>query len=152
MTALSKTSLSTTNVQICQEEALLLCECVEQTTQLHPHSKPRPQLAELTPSIFRLDSVAIYDADLGEIDWVGQWFDDLKEVLQNVCVFETSSQEPETCLIRRVLRMETSDRPDAAPRRDGGELYYSSGTPPDDCSSSVPVMNSISYASSSVPR
>jgi two-component system sensor histidine kinase KdpD len=83
----------------------LLCAFLQQATQLNPHGKPGPQLADLVQSIFHMDAVAIYDADLHEIYPLGEWFDDLEEVLQNICVFESSSQDGETGLIRRVLRM-----------------------------------------------
>ncbi len=52
-----------------------------------------------------MEAVAIYDADLHEIYPLGEWFDELEEVLQNICVFESSSEDRETGLIRRVLRM-----------------------------------------------
>jgi two-component system sensor histidine kinase KdpD len=83
----------------------LLRTFVQQTTQLDPHQKPGPQLAKLVQSVFQVEAVAIYDADLREIDAVGDWFDDLKDTLQNICVFDTSNEDGDTGLIRRVLRM-----------------------------------------------
>jgi two-component system sensor histidine kinase KdpD len=86
-------------------EAQNLCAFIRQTTHLDPHRKPGSQLAVLVKSIFQIEASAIFDADLREVYPAGEWFDDLDEVLQNICLFETTSDDPETGLIRRVLRM-----------------------------------------------
>ena len=52
-----------------------------------------------------MESVGIFDADLREVYASGVWADDLKDVLQNICTFETVSDDPETGLSRRVLHM-----------------------------------------------
>jgi two-component system sensor histidine kinase KdpD len=103
---------TTSNIEALKSDApvitlewRLLCTFLQQTTQLSPHSKPGPQLTDLVRSAFQLEAVAIYDADLREMYPLGEWFDDLEEVLQNICLFETSSEDGETGLIRRVLRM-----------------------------------------------
>jgi two-component system sensor histidine kinase KdpD len=82
-----------------------LCSLVHETTRLDPRRKPGPQLASLIKTIFHLDSVAIFDADLQEVYTSGVWADDMKDVLQNICIFETVNDEPETGLSRRVVRM-----------------------------------------------
>lgn len=86
-------------------EAEMLCALIEKTTQMDPHAKPGPPLAALTHSIFGLEAAAILDADLREIYRAGKLFDNVEEVLQNVYAFETASDDPETGLIRRVLRL-----------------------------------------------
>ncbi len=86
-------------------EAERLCNFICEATRLDPRRKPGPQLAPLVQSLFGLESVAILDADLEEVYRVGDWFDDLPDVLQNICTFETVSDDPETGLSRRVLRM-----------------------------------------------
>jgi two-component system sensor histidine kinase KdpD len=101
----SNIEASNADAPVSALEWQLLCAFLQETTQLNPHGKPGPQLTELVRSIFRLEAVAIYDADLREIYPFGEWFDDLEEVLQNICVFESSSEDKETGLIRRVLRM-----------------------------------------------
>lgn len=82
-----------------------LCAFIRRTTQLDPRGKPGPQLAVLVQSIFEVESVAIFDADLHEVYRVGEWFDDLDDLLQNIYIFETISADPETGLVRRVLQM-----------------------------------------------
>ena len=86
-------------------EAENLCIFIRKTTQLDPHGKPGPQLAVLVQSIFKVESVAIFDADLHEVYRAGEWFDDLEDMLQNIYIFETIGDDPETGLIRRVLHI-----------------------------------------------
>jgi two-component system sensor histidine kinase KdpD len=86
-------------------EADQLCTLIHETTKLDPHRKPGQSLATLVQSIFQVESVAIFDADLREVYATGEWFDDLKDVLQNICTFETIIDNPETGLSRRVLHM-----------------------------------------------
>jgi len=93
--------------QICaaKTEASRLCGFIHETTKLNPHRKPGPELAHLLQTVFELDSVAIFDVDLKEVYRAGEWFDDLRDVLQNVCIFETVSDDAQTGLSRRVLHM-----------------------------------------------
>lgn len=86
-------------------EADQLCTLIHETTKLDPHRKPGQPLATLVQSIFQAESVGIFDADLREVYAAGEWSDDLKDVLQNICTFETVSDDPETGLSRRVLHM-----------------------------------------------
>jgi two-component system sensor histidine kinase KdpD len=86
-------------------EAERLCTFVSETTKLGVQRKPGNQLAALVQSIFEVESVAIFDADLREVYAAGKWSDDLEDVLQNICTFETSLDDPETGLSRRVLHM-----------------------------------------------
>lgn len=87
------------------QEADKLCEFLLKTTHVNPHRKPGQQLVDLVQSIFDVEAVAILDLDLREIYRSGEWFDDLEEILKNISVFETTSEDRETGLIRRVLRM-----------------------------------------------
>ena len=86
-------------------EAEKLGAFIRMSTQLNPHGKPGPQLALLVQSVFEAEAVAVFDADLHEVYRVGEWFDDLEDLLQNIYFFETVSNDPETGLIRRVLHM-----------------------------------------------
>lgn len=86
-------------------EADQLCTFIHETTKLDPHRKPGQPLAALVQSTFQLESVGIFDADLREVYATGEWSDDLKDVLQNICTFETVSDDTETGLTRRVLHM-----------------------------------------------
>lgn len=87
------------------EEADKLCEFLHKTTHVHPHRQPGQQLVNLVQSIFDVDAVAILDLDLREIYRTGEWFDDLEEILKSISLFETTSEDRDTGLIRRVLRM-----------------------------------------------
>jgi two-component system sensor histidine kinase KdpD len=86
-------------------EAQRLCDLVRESAQLDLHQKPGPQMSALIRSIFRLEAVAIFDADLNEVYPTGEWFADPEETVRNICVFETVRDDPETGLIRRVLRV-----------------------------------------------
>lgn len=82
-----------------------LCALIQETTRLDPHRKPGHALAMLIQSIFRLESVAILDADLHEVYRYGEWPADVDNLLQNICTFGTQSDDTETGLSKRVLQM-----------------------------------------------
>jgi two-component system sensor histidine kinase KdpD len=82
-----------------------LCKLIDETTRLDPCRKPGHKLAALVQSIFQAESVAIFDADLEEVYRVGDWSHDVHEILKNICVFDTVSDDLETGLSRRVLHM-----------------------------------------------
>lgn len=86
-------------------EADQLCTFIRETTRLDPHRKPGSQLAVLVQSIFQAESVAIFDADLKEVYRAGEWSGDVQDSLQNICIFQTVSDDPETGLSRRVVQM-----------------------------------------------
>ena len=80
-------------------------ELVEHAAELDLHQKPGPALASLIQSIFGFEAVAILDADVNEVYQLGEWFPGVEETVRNVFVFETVRDDPETGLIRRVLRV-----------------------------------------------
>jgi two-component system sensor histidine kinase KdpD len=82
-----------------------LCALIQETTRLDPHRKPGHALAILIRSIFRLESVAILDADLHEVYRCGEWPADVENLLRNICTFGTQSDDTETGLSKRVLQM-----------------------------------------------
>lgn len=86
-------------------EAEQLCTFIRETTKLDPHRKPGPQLAFLIQSIFQADAVAIFDVDLHEVYRAGEWFEDLDDTMQSICIFETASDDAETGLSRRVIQI-----------------------------------------------
>jgi two-component system, OmpR family, sensor histidine kinase KdpD len=88
-----------------QLDADRLCTFLDETTRLGPNRKPGQALASLVQSIFQVESVAILDGDLEEVYRVGEWFDDVQDLLQNICIFETVSDDAETGLSRRVLHI-----------------------------------------------
>ncbi|MGC2164077.1 MAG: ATP-binding protein [Silvibacterium sp.] len=76
-----------------------------ETTHLDLHREPGQQLASLIQSIFEVEAVAIFDADLHQVDRIGEWFADLEDVVRNIYLFEKANQDADTGLIRRVLHM-----------------------------------------------
>jgi two-component system sensor histidine kinase KdpD len=84
-----------------------LYEFTRRTLQMNLHLEPGPQLAELVHEIFALEAVAVFDADLHDVYQAGIWHVDPQELAQNVYYFETSDDDPETGLGRRVVRLGT---------------------------------------------
>ena len=87
------------------EEAEQLCALIQETTRLDPHRKPGQALATMIHSIFRTESVAIFDADLREVYRAGEWTTEVENTLQNICTFNTHADDPQTGLSKRVLQM-----------------------------------------------
>jgi two-component system, OmpR family, sensor histidine kinase KdpD len=84
-----------------------LYEFTRRTLQMNLHVEPGPQLAELVHEIFALEAVAVFDADLHTVYQAGYWGVDPQEMAQNVYYFETSDDDGETGLGRRVVRLGT---------------------------------------------
>lgn len=82
-----------------------LYEFTRQTLQMNLHMEPGAQLAELIHEIFALESVAVFDADLHRVYQAGYWSIDPQEMAQNVYYFESSDDDPETGIGRRVVRL-----------------------------------------------
>lgn len=82
-----------------------LYEFTRRTLQMNLHVEPGRQLAELVQEIFALEAVVIFDADLHETYEAGYWNVDPQELAQNVYYFESSDDDPETGISRRVLRL-----------------------------------------------
>lgn len=86
-------------------EAEKVCELVHGAARLDLQLKPGPQMAALIHSIFGVEAVAIFDGDLDEIYQSGPWFPGLEDTVRSVFIFETVRDDPETGLMRRVLRV-----------------------------------------------
>ncbi len=84
-----------------------LYEFTRRTLQMNLHVEPGPELAELVHEIFALEAVAVFDADLHNVYQAGYWSVDPQEIAQNVYYFETSDDDPQTGLGRRVVRLGT---------------------------------------------
>jgi two-component system sensor histidine kinase KdpD len=84
-----------------------LYEFTRRTLQMNLHVEPGPQLVELIHEIFSLEAVAVFDADLHDVYQAGYWPVDPQEMAQNVYYFETSDDDPETGIGRRVVRLGT---------------------------------------------
>lgn len=86
-------------------DATLLYEFAMQITQLDLHQEPSPQLGFLLLTIFGVESIAIFDADLDKLYQLGEWGPELEDSIRNAYFFESSTDEPEIGLTRRVLRI-----------------------------------------------
>lgn len=84
-----------------------LYEFTRRTLQMNLHVEPGPQLAELVHDIFALEAVAVFDADLHTVYQAGFWPADPQEMAQNVYYFETTDDDAQTGLGRRVVRLGT---------------------------------------------
>jgi len=82
-----------------------LYEFTRRTLQMNLHMEPGPQLVELVHDIFNLEAVAVFDADLHDVYQAGFWSDDPQELARNVYYFETTDDDPETGIGRRVVRL-----------------------------------------------
>lgn len=88
-----------------QRDLEKLCEFTRSASVLDLHQKPGPQLANLVRSIFDIDAVAIFDADLNEVYSAGECFAEAENTVRNVYVFETVRNNRETGVACRVLRI-----------------------------------------------
>src|ERR1035438_8716963 len=84
-----------------------LYEFTRRTLQMNLHVEPGAQLAELVHEIFALEAVVVFDADLHETYQAGFWKEDPQELAQNVYYFETSDDDQQTGIGRRVVRLGT---------------------------------------------
>ncbi|HVU45705.1 MAG TPA: ATP-binding protein [Terracidiphilus sp.] len=82
-----------------------LYEFTRRTLQMNLHVEPGQQLVELVHEIFDLEAVAIFDADLHEVYQAGYWNSDPQEMAQNVYYFETTDDDAEMGIGRRVVRL-----------------------------------------------
>jgi two-component system, OmpR family, sensor histidine kinase KdpD len=82
-----------------------LYEFTRRTLQMNLHVEPGQELAELVHEIFDLEAVAVFDADLHEVYQAGFWSADPQEMAQNVYYFETSDDDQELGIGRRVVRL-----------------------------------------------
>lgn len=101
----SRSSLFVRKSQANRVVAEKLYEFTYRSSLLDTHQKPGPQLVTLIQSIFDVEAVAVFDADLNEVYIVGEWLADSENIVRNVYVFGTVHEDRERGLIRRVLRI-----------------------------------------------
>lgn len=80
-------------------------EFTRRTLQLNVNDKPGLQLSNHLLELFELDGVVLYDADLNEVYQAGQWSVDASELAQNAYHFESSDDDAQTGISRRVIRL-----------------------------------------------
>ncbi len=82
-----------------------LYEFTRRTLQMNLHVEPGAQLAELVHEVFSLEAVVVFDADMHQTYQAGYWHDDPQELAQNVYYFEASSDDSDTGISKRVVRL-----------------------------------------------
>jgi two-component system sensor histidine kinase KdpD len=82
-----------------------LYEFTRRTLLMNLYMEPGQQLADLVHDIFGVEAVAVFDADLHKVYQAGYWNIDPQELAQNVYYFETSDDDAETGIGRRVVRL-----------------------------------------------
>lgn len=92
-------------VELYRSQVYELLEFTRCTLQMDLKEEPGQQLAELIHESFDAAAALVFDADLHEVYQAGDWSDDAKELAQNVYHFGTADDDPETGLIRRVVRL-----------------------------------------------
>ncbi len=113
VTALLVSRLSARATEHSQEAELWggqmhdLYEFTRRTLQMNLHVEPGAQLAELVHEIFALEAVVVFDADLHKTYQAGYWAENPQEMAQNVYYFETSDDDEQTGIGRRVVRLGT---------------------------------------------
>lgn len=80
-----------------------LYELSRRTLKLDLHRPPGAKLLEMISEIFEVDAVAIFDAELHDIDAWGQWPVDVAELAQNTYLFEVNQDDVDAAISRRVL-------------------------------------------------
>lgn len=93
------------STQATRTEAEQVCELIGRAAALDLQVKPGPQMASLIHSMLGVEAVAIFDGDLDEIYQSGPWSPGLEDTVRSIFIFETVRDDPETGLIRRVLRV-----------------------------------------------
>jgi two-component system, OmpR family, sensor histidine kinase KdpD len=83
-----------------------LLEFTRRTLQMDLQEEPGRELAGLILEIFEVEAAVIYDADLHQAYQAGPWSHDAQELAQNVYHFGTSDDDPDTGLVRRVVRLD----------------------------------------------
>lgn len=78
---------------------------IQQMTQVKLHLNPGEQLVSLIQSTFELEAAAIYDADMQKVYEAGEWFAEMENIIRNAYFFESVADDPETGMVRRVLRI-----------------------------------------------
>lgn len=105
ISALNQSTIPLGSVESSRTAIAKLSEFARSTTQLDLHRQPGQQLANLIQSIFEVEAAAVFDADLVKVSWTGEWGANPENEIRNTYFFEKTSQDIETGLIHRVLRM-----------------------------------------------
>jgi two-component system sensor histidine kinase KdpD len=82
-----------------------MCEFMRRSSHVDLRREPGPQIASLIQSIFAVDAVAIFDADLNTVSRTGEWITDPEDEVRNIYFFEKETQDSKTGFIDRVLHV-----------------------------------------------
>ena len=82
-----------------------LYEFTRRTLAMNLHIEPGAQLVELVHETFGFEAVVVFDADLHKVYQAGYWPIDAQELAQNIYHFENNSDDAETGIGCRVVRL-----------------------------------------------
>jgi two-component system sensor histidine kinase KdpD len=84
-----------------------LYELSRSTLLINLHQSPGPQLLQLIHRIFAVEAVAIYDADSGRSEHIGNWAEEEQECARDCFLLNSADNEKNTRTWRRPLRIGT---------------------------------------------
>jgi two-component system sensor histidine kinase KdpD len=110
ITALVISRLSARELRSAREAAIhrtgmeQLYELSRSSLLLDLHQPPGPQLVVLIQRIFSVDGVALFDAQLGRQDRMGEWGPDVQDVAKECYLRGDSQDNPKSNILQRALR------------------------------------------------
>jgi two-component system sensor histidine kinase KdpD len=72
------------------------------------HHAPGAQLAQLIRGIFAPEDIAVFDANLGRLDHVGQWSSEEQQIAKTAYLLDTNGDDKEARTTQRLIRIGTS--------------------------------------------
>jgi two-component system sensor histidine kinase KdpD len=82
-----------------------LYELSRSTLLLDLHEAPGPQLVQIIRRIFDVEAVALYDANLGSLDRIGDWSPNELELAKDCYMCDAARDDPASRTSQRVLRL-----------------------------------------------
>lgn len=82
-----------------------LYELSRSTLLINLHQSPGPQLLRLIQRIFAVEAVAIFDAQSGSSDWIGDWTEENRDCARDCYLLNANVDDRDTASWRRPLRI-----------------------------------------------
>jgi two-component system sensor histidine kinase KdpD len=101
----SRERLNSFEAQLQRTSMEQLYELSRSTLLINMHEQPGPQIAKLIQRIFGAEAVAIYDANSGTCDAVGEWREDAHEQARRCFIEQAEGEYKAAGTMQRVLRV-----------------------------------------------
>jgi two-component system sensor histidine kinase KdpD len=101
----SKEMRNASEAELRRSEMEQLYELSRSSLLLDMRQAPGPQLALLIQRIFCVSTVALFDANMGRLDRVGEWEEDEKDLAKECYIRDTSIEDAQTCTSQRILHI-----------------------------------------------